>query len=516
MFCIFVVVNIYLTMLKIYNTLTKQKEEFKPINPPDVNMYVCGPTVYDYFHIGNARTFVNSDIIRRYLEYKRYKVKFVMNLTDIDDRIIKKSNEEKISTEQVTGKYIKAFFEDIENLNVEKADVYPKATEHIEDIINMIRELEEKDFAYNVDGNVFYDVQKFKEYGKLSGKKVDELESGARVEVNEEKKNPLDFALWKKAKEGEPAWESPWGNGRPGWHIECSAMSCKHLGVPPNGGIDIHAGGNDLIFPHHENEVAQSEAANGKKFVNYWIHFGFLNIDNEKMSKSLGNFSTARDVLKKYSAETIRMLFAQTHYGGPLNFSDELLSAAEKGLEKLNNLVQKVEDEIKSDRKDGSNPSFDFKKYEDEFVKVMDDNFNTPQGIAVIFDFIKDVNKTIAENENSNSDFFSKVKSFLEKTASGVFGILNYKKLAAETGYVKLVGHDVQLIVNKHIDTGLKEIKSEEKLDDYLNKILEIRSNAKKEKNYKLADEIRNELSEIGIVLEDSKEKTIYKITRKD
>ena len=320
--------------------------------------------------------------------------------------------------------------------------------------------------------------------------------------------------MWKKAKEGEPYWESPWGNGRPGWHIECSAMSCKHLGET----FDIHAGGNDLIFPHHENEVAQSEAANGKKFVNYWIHFGFLNIDNEKMSKSLGNFSTARDVLKKYSAETIRMLFAQTHYGGPLNFSDELLSAAEKGLEKLNNLAQKVEDEIKSNRKDGNNPSFDFKKYEDEFVKVMDDDFNTPQGIAVIFDFVKDVNKTIAEsvNENINSEFFSRVKSFLEKTASSVFGILDFRKLAAETDNLKLIGHDVQLIVNKHIDSDLSEIKTEEDLNEYLNKILEIRSAAKKEKNYSLADEIRNELNDIGVVLEDSKEKTTFKITRKD
>ena len=502
-------------MLKIYNTLTKQKEEFLPINPPNVNMYVCGPTVYDYFHIGNARTFINSDIIRRYLEFKGYNVKFVMNLTDVDDKIIKKSNEEKIGTEKVTEKYIKAFFEDIENLNVKRADAYPKATAHMKDIIDMIKKLEQNDFAYNVDGNVFYDVKKFKGYGKLSGKKIDELESGSRVEVNVEKKDPLDFALWKKAKEGEPYWESPWGNGRPGWHIECSAMSCKHLGET----FDIHAGGNDLIFPHHENEVAQSEAANGKKFVNYWIHFGFLNIDNEKMSKSLGNFSTARDVLKKYSAETIRMLFAQTHYGGPLNFSDELLSAAEKGLEKLNNLAQKVEDEIKSNRNNGDNPDFYFQKYEDEFVKVMDDDFNTPQGMAVIFDFIKDVNKTIAESasggENINSEFFSKVKSFLEKTASGVFGILDFTKLDSGTDNLKLIGYDVQLIVKKHIDSNLSEIKTEEELDKYLNKILEVRSNAKKEKNFALADEIRNELNKLGIILEDSKEKTIYKITNK-
>ncbi len=474
-------------MLKIYNTLTKQKEEFKPINPPNVNMYVCGPTVYDYFHIGNARSFINSDFIRRYLEYRGYKVKFVMNLTDVDDKIIKKSNEEKIDANKVAEKYISAFFEDIEKLKIKEADVYPKATEHMDDIIRMIKELEEKGFAYNVDGNVFYDVGKFNGYGKLSGKKIDELESGSRVEVNVEKRDPLDFALWKKAKEGEPYWESPWGNGRPGWHIECSAMSCKHLGVPPNGGIDIHAGGNDLIFPHHENEIAQSEAANGKKFVNYWIHFGFLNINNEKMSKSLGNFFTVRDILKKYSAEAIRLLFAQTYYRGPLNFSDELLSAAEKGLEKLNNLALKIEDEIKADRKDGITPSFDFDKYDYAFTNVMDDDFNTPQGVAVIFDFVKDVNKTIAENENINSEFFVNVKSFLEKTAEGVLGILDFNNIAkASDG--KLEGDLVELLI-------------------------QLRTDAKKEKNYALADKIRNELNKLGIILEDSKEKTIYKVT---
>jgi len=471
-------------MLKIYNTLTKQKEEFKPINPPNVNMYVCGPTVYDYFHIGNARSFINSDFIKRYLEYKGYKVKFVMNLTDVDDKIIKKSKEEKIDSKKVAEKYINAFFEDIEKLKMKKADLYPKATEHMDDIIEMIKELERKGFAYNVGGNVFYDVAKFKEYGKLSGKKIDELELGSRVEVNVEKRNPLDFALWKKAKEGEPFWESPWGNGRPGWHIECSAMSCRHLGET----FDIHAGGNDLIFPHHENELAQSEAANEKKFVNYWIHFGFLNIDNEKMSKSLGNFFTVRDILKKYSAEAIRLLFAQTNYGGPLNFSDELLSAAEKGLEKLNNLAQKIEDEIKTDRKDGINPSFDFEKYENAFTNVMDDDFNTPQGFAVIFDFIKDVNRTIAENEKINVEFFFKVKSFFEKTAEGIFGILNFSDLS-KISDGKLEGDLIELLI-------------------------QLRTDAKKEKNYTLADKIRNELHKLGIVLEDSKEKTIYKVTR--
>jgi len=318
----------------IYNTLTKKKEEFKPINPPNVSMYVCGPTIYDYFHIGNGRTFMMADVIRRYLIYKGYNVKYVMNLTDVDDKIIKKAIEEGVDTKEITKKFEQAFFDDIKKLKIKQADVYPKATEHIKEIEDIISKLEEKQIAYNVNGNVFYDVIKFNGYGKLSGKNIDDLESGARVEVNEEKKNPLDFALWKKAKEGEPAWESPWGEGRPGWHIECSAMSMKHLGET----IDIHAGGSDLIFPHHENEIAQSEASSGHEFVKFWLHFGFLNINKEKMSKSLGNFFTTRDILSKYPAEAVRLLFVQSHYASPLNFSKELLDAAQKGAEKIANV----------------------------------------------------------------------------------------------------------------------------------------------------------------------------------
>jgi cysteinyl-tRNA synthetase len=305
----------------IYNTLDRKKEEFKPINPPSVSMYVCGPTVYDLFHIGNARSFVMGDMIRRYLEYRGYNVKYVMNLTDVDDKIIKRANEQGVDAKDYAEKYISEFFKDIDGLKVKRADAYPQATHHIDDMIELIKELEKKEIAYNVNGDVFYDVRKFKDYGKLSGKNIDDLESGARIEINENKHNPLDFALWKKAKEGEPKWESPWGKGRPGWHIECSAMSMKELGET----IDIHAGGSDLIFPHHENEIAQSEAATCHDFVKYWVHFGFLNIRNEKMSKSLGNFFTTRDVLKKFNAETIRLFFSQTHYAAPLNFSEELL-----------------------------------------------------------------------------------------------------------------------------------------------------------------------------------------------
>ena len=467
-------------MLKIYNTLTKQKEEFKPVNPPNVNFYMCGPTVYDFFHVGNARSFLMSDVIRRYLEFKGYNVKFVMNLTDVDDKIIRKSNEEKIESGKVAEKYINYFLEDVEKLGMKKADVYPRATKHMKEIIDMIKKLEDKGIAYNVNGNVFYDVSKFDGYGKLSGKRTDDLESGSRIEINEEKKKPLDFSLWKKAKEGEPYWDSPWGNGRPGWHIECSAMSCKHLGDT----FDIHGGGNDLIFPHHENEIAQSEGANGKPFVKYWMHFGFLNINEEKMSKSLGNFFTARDILKKYSPFAIRMFFAQAHYGGPLNFSDELLASSEKGLEKLNNFRDKINEELKSDNHDGANPEFDFKKFEDKFVEVMDDDFNTPQGIAVIFDFVKEVNRLAIENINLSSEFYLKAKNFLTKTAVNVFGIISFKETEV-TG-----------------DSMEKEL---------IELLIHLRNDAKKEKNYALSDKIRDELNKLGVVLQDSKDKTTYK-----
>jgi len=468
-------------MIKIYNTLSHSIEEFKPINPPYVKMYVCGPTVYDYFHIGNARSFIMADIIRRYLDYKGYKVTFAMNLTDVDDKIIKKANNEKVEAAVIAEKFTKAFMEDIKKLKVKPADLYPKATAHMKEIINMIKTLEEKGFAYNIDGNVFYDVKKFKGYGKLSGKNIDDLESGARIEINEEKKDPLDFSIWKKAKEGEPYWESPWGNGRPGWHIECSAMSCKHLGET----FDIHAGGSDLIFPHHENEIAQSEAANGKHFVNYWVHFGFLNINNEKMSKSLGNFSTARDILEQFPAESIRLLFAQTHYAGPLNFTDELLGSAQKGLEKISNLKDTIEENLKKGE-NGIPVEFDFISFEKRFEDSMDDDFNTPQAVAVIFDFVKEVNKTITENQDAGSEFYLNVKNFLIKTAQDVLGIIDVSGVSATA-----------------------DGKLEKELIEFL---LKLRLEAKQEKDYKLADKIRIGLNEMGIELKDAKEGTTYKV----
>ena len=463
----------------IYNTLTKKKEEFTTIQPNKVTMYVCGPTVYDYFHIGNARSFIMSDIIRRYLEYKKYDVKFVMNLTDVDDKIIKKANSEGIESNKVAEKFADAFFEDIKKLKVKPATVYPKATEHITEIVNIIKKIEENGFAYNKDGNVFFDVVKFNEYGKLSGKNIDDLISGARIEINEEKENPLDFALWKKAKPNEPYWESPWGNGRPGWHIECSAMSTKHLGET----IDIHAGGSDLIFPHHENEIAQSECANHKKFVNYWIHFGFLNINDEKMSKSLGNFFTARDILKSYSAESIRLLFSQSHYASPLNFKSDLLDAAQKGLDKISGLVERLDDIIKNET-DTEGFTFNLEEYYKLFEQAMDDDFNTPKAVAIIFDFARDANKYLSEN-NVGKNGATIIKEFIINTAENVLGI-------------------VPVVTN--------DSKSGELTDKLIELFIKLRIEAKVQKNYALADSIRKELELLGITLQDTKAGTTFKI----
>jgi len=466
-------------MLKLYNTLTKKKEEFIPLKQNEVNMYVCGPTVYDFFHIGNARSFIMADVIRRYLEYKKFKVMFVMNITDIDDKIIKKAIDAKKEYSSVADTYANAFLEDLKKLNIKPATIYPKATAHITEIISMIKSLEEKGFAYNVDGNVFYNVSKFSSYGKLSGKNLEDLESGARVEINDEKKNPLDFSLWKKAKEGEPHWESPWGNGRPGWHIECSAMGCKHLGDT----FDIHAGGSDLIFPHHENEIAQSEASSGKPFVRYWMHFGFLNIDNEKMSKSLGNFFTARDVVENYPAEVIRLFFVQTHYSGPLNYSVELLDASKKGLEKINNFLFTLKEKQKTAEESTAHIPFPFEKYYSDFEEAMDDDFNSAKALAVVFDFIKDVNRLFIEYPQLNKHLLQDVETFLQKTAVDVFGIASFE-MKEETASLE---------------------------NELIELLIKLRNTAKVEKNFSLADKIRDELKSLGIQLLDSKEKTVYK-----
>lgn len=464
----------------IYNTLTKKKEEFKPVKEGEVNMYVCGPTVYDYFHIGNARSFVMADVIFRYLEYKGYKVNYAMNITDIDDKLIKKAGEQGREVSEIAANFTKAFFDDLDKLMVKKANIYPQATENIPEMIDVISGLIENGKAYEVYGDVFYDVREFENYGKLSGKNIDELESGSRIEVNRAKRNPLDFVLWKNAKEGEPFWESPWGKGRPGWHLECSAMSMKYLGKT----IDIHAGGTDLIFPHHENEIAQSEGCCTPHFVNYWIHFGFLNIQNEKMSKSLGNFFTARDVLKKFSAETVRLFFNQTHYAGPLSFSDELLASSQKAVEKIYNFAEEIENRMNSNIETNNNFEFDFHHYKKSFEEAMDDNFNTPRATAVVFDFIRAANSAIAENQ-IDKKFLEGAKTFLIQTAENVLGIFNSNKEKKESG------GDLE--------------------DELINLLIELRHEAKKDKNYQLSDDIRDKLSGIGIQLKDTKEGTTFK-----
>lgn len=465
--------------IRFYNTLTKQIEEFIPVEEGKVKIYMCGPTVYDYFHIGNARSFVMIDIIRRYFIYKGYEVKFVMNLTDIDDKIINKAISEGVTADEVAQKYTQAFFEDIQKLKIKPADVYPKATENIINIIELIQKLIDKGVAYRVDGDVFYDVTKFSEYGKLSGKKLEDLIAGARVDVNERKNNPADFALWKAAKPGEPYWESPWGKGRPGWHIECSVMSMKNLGET----FDIHAGGNDLIFPHHENEIAQSEAATGKPFARYWIHFGFLNIDNQKMSKSLGNFFTAREILEKFSAEALRFLYAQSIYSAPLNFSLELLQNSENAIKRLKNSLHQVETAlIIEDQED-----FNTQRFFDEFEEVMDDNFNTPEAVAVMFDFVKEVNSFIAKHNGLSQINKNKILKFFETIGQDVFGIIDLKE-------------------KKSYDDKL--------VDELMKLIIEIRSLMRSEKRFDIADKIRDNLKKLNIELEDKKGITTYKVNK--
>lgn len=465
--------------IRFYNTLTKRVEDFIPLEEGKVKIYMCGPTVYDYFHIGNARSFVMIDIIRRYFIYKGFDVKFVMNLTDIDDKIINKAISEGVTASEIAKKYSEAFFEDIQKLKIKPADVYPRATENINNIIDLIQKLLDKGIAYQINGDVFYDVTKFPDYGKLSGKKLEDLISGARVEINEQKKNPADFALWKSAKQGEPFWESPWGKGRPGWHIECSVMSMRNLGET----FDIHAGGSDLIFPHHENEIAQSEAATGKPFARYWIHFGFLNIDNQKMSKSLGNFFTTREILEKFSAEALRLLYSQSIYSAPLNFSIDLLQNSENAIKRLNNSLHQLETSPVLD----SQEDFPVERFYQEFEEAMDENFNTPQAVAVFFDFVKEVNSFLAKYNGVSSANKEKILNVFKQIGEDILGIVNLQK-------------------RKSFDDKL--------LDDLMKIIIDIRSQMRAEKRFDIADKIRDELKKLNIELEDKKGITTYKFNK--
>lgn len=461
--------------MKILNTLTRRKEEFKPINEGKVGIYVCGPTVYDYIHIGNARPMIVFDTLRRYLEYKGYEVNYVSNFTDVDDKIIKRANAEGVDASVISERYIAEVKKDMAALNVREATTHPKATEEIPDMIEMVKTLIEKDYAYEVNGTVYFRTRKFKDYGKLSKKNIDDLRSGNRdllVSGVDEKEDTLDFVLWKPKKDGEPSWPSPWGDGRPGWHLECSVMSKKYIGDV----IDIHAGGEDLIFPHHENEIAQSEAANGTEFARYWMHNGFLKINNEKMSKSLGNFFTVREIAEKYPLQVIRFFMLSAHYRSPLNFSAELVEASKNGLERILTAVDRLKsingtdgdvDKSVADEMDAF-----VKKYED----AMDDDLNTADAISVIFELVKYANVNVTEG--SSKATVELVLNTIEKLCD-ILGIITEKK--------------------------------EEILDSDIEALIEERQAARKAKNFARADEIRDQLSSMGIILEDTREGVKWK-----
>ena len=466
--------------MKIYNTMSKRKEEFVPLEEGKVKMYVCGPTVYNFIHIGNARPMIVFDTVRRYFEYKGYDVNFVSNFTDVDDKIIKKANEEGVTAEEISKRYIAECKKDMEGMNIEPATKNPLATEEIGGMIEMIRTLIEKGYAYEKNGTVYFRTRKFKDYGKLSHKNLDDLQSGGRtllVTGEDEKEDPLDFVLWKPKKEGEPAWQSPWGEGRPGWHIECSEMSKKYLGEQ----IDIHAGGEDLIFPHHENEIAQSEAANGKEFAKYWMHNGFLNIDNRKMSKSLGNFFTVREISEKYDLQVLRFFMLSAHYRSPLNFSAELMESARSGLNRIVTAAENLKflignasaEKVTEEEKEKFEKS---KEYVDSFEKAMDDDFNTADAIAAVFELVKYINTT-ADGESSGEYLESLLKRLVSLT--DVLGIIVEKE--------------------------------DEILDADIEALIAERQAARKEKNFARADQIRDELLAKGIILEDTREGVKWK-----
>ena len=466
--------------MKVFNTLTKKKEEFVPLEEGKVRMYVCGPTVYNYIHIGNARPMIVFDTVRRYFEYKGYDVNYVSNFTDVDDKIIKKAIEEQVSAQEISQRYIAECKKDMAGMNVKHATKHPLATEEICGMVEMISELIDKGYAYEKNGTVYFSTRKFKDYGKLSHKNLDDLRSGGRsllVSGEDEKEDPLDFVLWKPKKEGEPFWKSPWSDGRPGWHIECSVMSRKYLGEQ----IDIHAGGEDLIFPHHENEIAQSEAANGKEFARYWMHNAFLNIDNRKMSKSLGNFRTVREISEQYDLQVLRFFMLSAHYRSPLNFSAELMEASKNGLERILNATDNLKhliasvaaEEMSAEEKEAFSKT---DAYVEEFEKAMDDDFNTADAIAAIFELVKYANTT-ATAESS--------KEYLR-------GLLDR--------IVKL-GDVLGLILDK----------KEELLDADIEKLIEERQAARKAKDFARADAIRDELLEKGIILKDTREGVQWK-----
>jgi len=467
--------------LKLYNDLSRRKEEFVPLIPGEVRFYVCGPTVYDFFHIGNARPFIVFDVMRRYLESTGQKVIYVQNFTDIDDKMINRARELGITVPELAQRFIEAYYEDADALGIRRATVNPKATEHIPEIIDLVEKLVEKGHAYVVEGDVYFEVSTFPEYGKLSKQTLEELQSGARIDVDERKRHPLDFALWKAHKPGEPAWESPWGPGRPGWHIECSAMAMKYLGVT----ADIHAGGSDLVFPHHENEIAQAEAATGKPFIRTWVHNGYLLMDNEKMSKSLGNFLTAREMRKHFSPLAIRLFMLSAHYRSPINFSDDSLRQATSAVERLRNCWSALQ-EAKADPKaqakgPGESLLKEIERLRGRFIDEMEDDLNTAGALGVLFEAVKTINSSLRDVPLPDGKALSEAEAFLA-FADDVLGVVG---------------------IGKEKDSGPSDEEVEGKIQE--------RAAAKKAKDFKRADAIRAELLELGVILEDTSQGTRWK-----
>lgn len=478
-------------MIELYNTLTRKKEPLETTQPGQVNMYVCGPTTYNYIHLGNARPLVVFDTVRRYLNYRGYKVTYIQNFTDVDDKIINRALEEGDDPLALAQRYINEYYVDADALGVMRADNHPKVSEHIPEIIELIEKLIADGYAYHVDGDVYFQVRKFNDYGKLSGRALDDMQAGARVEVNEIKKDPMDFALWKKAKAGEPSWDSPWGLGRPGWHIECSAMAIKYLG----NGFDIHGGGYDLIFPHHENEIAQSEAATGKPFAKYWMHNGFITINQEKMSKSLGNFFLVREILDKFAPEIVRFYLLSTHYRSPLDFDDEKLTASQRGLERIKTSFRLLNEGLNSPVTDGSAADIDkqfankLEEIKDSFEKAMDDDFNTALAVAVWFDLAREVNAYLAKLTPGKTKASLELLESAEKlfiSINRVLGIFKEDSVTAK----------ILLDKSEDSDDGLT--------DKLLQIIIDVRQQARKNKDWAMADTIRDSLKELGISLEDT------------